>query len=102
MMSRLKHRMDTEGVWDQTAYNEEMWSVALLSPTLTLTLALTLALTLTLTLALNLTLTRYVALPGRDAHGVSSRVLSYLCHMNSKTLFRYAVARAKGLGLGYP
>ena len=34
---------------------------------------------------------RYVALPRRDAHGVSSRVLSYLCHMNSKTLFRYVV-----------
>ena len=56
MMGRLKHRMETEGVWDQTAYNEEMW---------------------------------YAALPGRDAHGVSSRVLNYLCHMNSKTLFRY-------------
>ena len=56
MMGRLKHRMETEGVWDQTAYNEEMW---------------------------------YVALPGRDAHGISSRVLNYLCHMNSKTLFRY-------------
>ena len=94
MMSRLKHRMETEGVWDQTAYNEEMWYVALLTLPLTLTLALA--------LALALTLTRYVALPGRDAHGVSSRVLSYLCHMNSKTLFRYAVARAKGLGLGYP
>ena len=25
MMGRLKHRMETEGVWDQTAYNEEMW-----------------------------------------------------------------------------
>ena len=25
MMTRLKRRMETEGVWDQTAYNEEMW-----------------------------------------------------------------------------
>ena len=25
MMSRLKRRMETEAVWDQTAYNEEMW-----------------------------------------------------------------------------
>ncbi len=25
MMGRLKHRMETEGVWEQTAYNEEMW-----------------------------------------------------------------------------
>ena len=83
MMSRLKHRMETEGVWDQTAYNEEMWYVALLT--------LPLSLTLTLALALALALTRYVALPGRDAHGISSRVLNYLCHMNSKTLFRYVV-----------
>ena len=82
-MSRLKHRMETEGVWDQTAYNEEMWYVALLT--------LPLSLTLTLALALALALTRYVALPGRDAHGISSRVLNYLCHMNSKTLFRYVV-----------
>ena len=29
MMGRLKHRMETEGVWDQTAYNEEMWYAAL-------------------------------------------------------------------------
>ena len=42
MMSRLKHRMETEGVWDQTAYNEEMWYVALLTLPLTLTLALAL------------------------------------------------------------
>ena len=58
MMTRLKRRMETEGVWDQTAYNEEMW---------------------------------YAALPGRDAHGVSARVLNYLCHMNSKSLFRFMV-----------
>tara|TARA_B100000768_G_scaffold135701_1_gene126582 strand:+ start:57 stop:611 length:555 start_codon:yes stop_codon:yes gene_type:complete len=85
MMSRLKHRMETEGVWDQTAYNEEMWYVA----------RLTLPLSLPPALALALALTRYVALPGRDAHGVSSRVLNYFCHMNSKTLFRYVVARAR-------
>ena len=29
MMLRLKRRMETEGVWDQTAYNEEQWYVAL-------------------------------------------------------------------------
>ena len=58
MMTRLKRRMETEGVWDQTAYNEEMC---------------------------------YAALPGRDAHGVSARVLNYLCHMNSKSLFRFMV-----------
>ena len=28
MMTRLKRRMETEGVWDQTAYNEEMWYMA--------------------------------------------------------------------------
>ena len=87
MMSRLKHRMETEGVWDQTAYNEEMWYVARLTLPLSLPPALA--------LALALALTRYVALPGRDAHGVSSRVLNYFCHMNSKTLFRYVVARAR-------
>ena len=32
MMSRLKRRMETEGVWDQTAYNEEMWYAALAAP----------------------------------------------------------------------
>ena len=58
MMTRLKRRMETESVWDQTAYNEEMW---------------------------------YVAGPGRDAHGVSARVLNYWCHMNSKSMFRYMV-----------
>ena len=29
MMGRLKWRMEREGVWDQTAYNEEMWCAAL-------------------------------------------------------------------------
>jgi hypothetical protein len=56
MMWRLKGRMEHEGVWDQTAYNEEMW---------------------------------YAALPGMMSHGVSSRVMNYYCHMNSKTLFRF-------------
>ena len=56
MMGRLKSRMERENVWDQTAYNEEMW---------------------------------YVALHGQVAHGVSARVMNYLCHMNSKTLFRF-------------
>ena len=34
MMSRLKRRMETEGVWDQTAYNEEMWCSTLEVPSL--------------------------------------------------------------------
>ena len=35
---------------------------------------------------------RYAAVDGSIAHGVSSRVMNYLCHMNSKTLFRYMLA----------
>ncbi|EOD32472.1 hypothetical protein EMIHUDRAFT_418156 [Emiliania huxleyi CCMP1516] len=64
MMARLKGRMQREArpparphaVWDQTAYNEEMW---------------------------------WAALPREPAHGIAARVMNYLCHMNSKTFFRY-------------
>ena len=45
-----------QAVWDQTAYNEEMW---------------------------------WAALPREPAHGIAARVMNYLCHMNSKTFFRY-------------
>lgn len=56
MMKRLARRMETEGTWDQTAYNEEQFY------------------------------------PAYDAHatvGVSSRVMNYLCNLNSKTFFRF-------------
>ena len=56
MMVRLKGRMERESVWDQTAYNEEQW---------------------------------YVALHGAAAHGLSTRVMHYYCHMNSKVYFRF-------------
>ena len=59
MMTTLKRRMETEGVWDQTAYNEEMW---------------------------------YIALNGRPALGLSTRVMNYLCNMNTKALFRYMLS----------
>ena len=34
----------------------------------------------------------YAARSGSAAHGVSSRVMNYFCHMNSKTLFRFMLA----------
>jgi len=56
MVSRLSRRMETEGTWDQSAYNQEQF------------------------------------MPAKDAHqavGVSTRVMSYFCNMNSKTFFRF-------------
>lgn len=62
MMGRLKLRMETQAVWDQTAYNEEMW---------------------------------YATLPGGAPPAVSSRVMSFLCNMNTKVLFRYMLSDAE-------
>ena len=56
MMARLRTRMQREAVWDQTAYNEEMW---------------------------------WAAMPGEALHGVSARVMNYMCNLNSKVFFRY-------------
>ena len=55
MMNRLQHRMDTEGVWDQTAYNEEMWYAW-----------------------------NSGSGPTDVPRDISSRVMNYLCHMNTK------------------
>jgi hypothetical protein len=56
MMKRLAWRMEREGTWDQTAYNEEQF---------------------------------YPAHGTHGSVGVSSRVMNYLCNMNSKTFFRF-------------
>ncbi len=56
MMKRLARRMETEGTWDQTAYNEEQF---------------------------------YPASAQHATVGVSSRVMNYLCNLNSKTFFRF-------------
>jgi len=56
MVQRLARRMEVEGTWDQSAFNQEQFK------------------------------------PAHDGHlavGVSSRVMSYLCNMNSKTWFRF-------------
>lgn len=56
-LAGLKARMESgTGGWDQTAYNEAMW---------------------------------YVAMGGAPAHGLTVRVMPYLCFMNTKTYFRY-------------
>ena len=39
--------------------------------------------------------TRYAARAAEHAHGLSVRVMSYLCNMNSKSLFRYALDDAE-------
>jgi len=56
MMKRLAHRMESEGTWDQTAYNEEQF---------------------------------YPAHGTHATVGVTSRVMNYLCFLNSKTFFRF-------------
>ena len=56
MVKRLARRMETEGTWDQSAYNQEQF------------------------------------LPAWGGHkdvGVSTRVMNYLCNLNSKTWFRF-------------
>ena len=67
MMKRLARRMETEGTWDQTAYNEEQF---------------------------------YPAHGSHATVGVTSRVMNYLCNMNSKTFFRF-VREDKELLDGY-
>lgn len=56
MMKRLARRMEREGTWDQTAYNEEQF---------------------------------YPAHGSHATVGVTSRVMNYLCNLNSKTFFRF-------------
>ena len=56
MVTRLAKRMEYEGTWDQSAWNQEQF------------------------------------LPAYGAHkavGVSTRVMNYLCNLNSKTFFRF-------------
>jgi len=56
MATRLARRMETEGTWDQSAWNQEQF------------------------------------LPAYGSHkavGVSTRVMNYLCNLNSKTFFRF-------------
>jgi len=67
MMKRLARRMESEGTWDQTAYNEEQF---------------------------------YPAHGTHATVGVTSRVMNYLCNLNSKTFFRF-VREDKDLLHGY-
>ena len=56
MVTRLAKRMEHEGTWDQSAWNQEQF------------------------------------LPAYGSHkavGVSTRVMNYLCNLNSKTFFRF-------------
>lgn len=56
MFKRLARRMETEGTWDQSAYNQEQF---------------------------------HPAVGAKLSVGVTSRVMNYLCNLNSKNFFRF-------------